>query len=60
MDIAVGDTILTRKKHPCGAQSFEDPLHRLRPRSDAAPCQDRKEHQKGDKARAGLDLPVHA
>ena len=21
--IAVGDTILTRKKHPCGAQSFE-------------------------------------
>ena len=23
MDIAVGDTILTRKKHPCGAQSFE-------------------------------------
>ena len=23
MDIAVGDTILTRKKHPCGAASFE-------------------------------------
>ena len=23
MDIAVGDTILTRKKHPCGASSFE-------------------------------------
>lgn len=23
MDIAVGDIILTRKKHPCGAQSFE-------------------------------------
>ena len=23
MDIAVGDTILTRKKHPCGATSFE-------------------------------------
>ena len=22
-DIAVGDTILTRKKHPCGASSFE-------------------------------------
>ena len=23
MDIAVGDTIQTRKKHPCGASSFE-------------------------------------
>ena len=23
MDIAVGDTILTRKQHPCGASSFE-------------------------------------
>ena len=23
MDIAVGDTILTRKQHPCGAASFE-------------------------------------
>ena len=23
MDIAVGDTILTRKKHPCGVSSFE-------------------------------------
>ena len=23
MDVAVGDTILTRKKHPCGASSFE-------------------------------------
>ena len=23
LDIAVGDTILTRKKHPCGASSFE-------------------------------------
>ena len=23
MDIAVGDIILTRKKHPCGAASFE-------------------------------------
>ena len=23
MDIAVGDTILTRKRHPCGASSFE-------------------------------------
>ena len=23
MDIAVVDTILTRKKHPCGAASFE-------------------------------------
>ena len=23
VDIAVGDTILTRKKHPCGASSFE-------------------------------------
>ena len=23
MDIAVGDTILTRKKHPCGASSFK-------------------------------------
>ncbi len=23
MDIAVGDTIQTRKKHPCGAASFE-------------------------------------
>ena len=23
MDIAVGDTILTRKKHTCGASSFE-------------------------------------
>ena len=23
MDIAVGDTILTRTKHPCGASSFE-------------------------------------
>ena len=23
MDIAVGDTILTRKKHPCGASRFE-------------------------------------
>ena len=22
MDIAVGDTILTRKKHPCGAASI--------------------------------------
>ena len=22
MDIAVGDTILTRKKHPCGADTF--------------------------------------
>ena len=49
MDIAVGDTILTRKKHPCGATSFEvlrvggygfyDPLHRLRTRGHAAPRQ---------------------
>ena len=23
MDIAVGDTFFTRKKHPCGASSFE-------------------------------------
>ena len=23
MDISVGDTIYTRKKHPCGAASFE-------------------------------------
>ena len=23
MDIAVGDTILTRKQHPCGAARFE-------------------------------------
>lgn len=23
IDIAVGDTILTRKQHPCGASSFE-------------------------------------
>ena len=23
MDIAVGDTILTRKKHPCGSARFE-------------------------------------
>ena len=23
IDTAVGDTILTRKKHPCGASSFE-------------------------------------
>ena len=23
MDLAVGDTILTRKQHPCGAASFE-------------------------------------
>ena len=39
MDIAVGDIIQTRKKHPCGAASFEvlrggdgfpHPLHRLR------------------------------
>ena len=49
MDIAVGDTILTRKKHPCGAASFEvlaarghgfqDPLHGLWPRGHAAPRQ---------------------
>ena len=32
MDIAVGDTILTRKKHPCGASSFEVlRVHGLRP-----------------------------
>ena len=66
MDIAVGDTILTRKKHPCGAQSFEvlrvgmDFKIRLRSLSFDAPGQDVKDHQKGDKARAGLDLPVHA
>ena len=30
MDIAVGDTILTRKKHPCGAASFEVLLPRAK------------------------------
>ena len=45
MDIAVGDTILTRKKHPCGASSFEvlrvgmDFKIRLRTRGHAAPRQ---------------------
>ena len=61
MDIAVGDTILTRKQHPCGAASFEvlrvgfqDPLHGLWPRGHAAPGEDREEHQKGHQTGPGI------
>ena len=62
MDIAVGDIIQTRKKHPCGASSFEvlrvgmDFRIRctgLRPRGHAAPGEDRKKHQKGHQTRPG-------
>ena len=63
MDIAVGDTILTRKQHPCGAASFEvlrvgmDFKIRctgLWPRGHAAPGEDREEHQKGHQTGPGI------
>ena len=61
MDIAVGDTILTRKQHPvrssklrgaAGGHGFQDPLHGLWPRGHAAPGEDREEHRKRSSNRA--------
>ena len=63
MDIAVGDTILTRKQHPlrssklrgaAGGHGFQDPLHGLWPRGHAAPGEDREEHQKGHQTGPGI------
>ena len=63
MDIAVGDTILTRKQHPCGAASFEV----LRVGMDfkirctgcgrevmLPPGEDREERQKGHQTGPGI------
>ena len=58
MDIAVGDTILTRKQHPCGAASFEvlrvGMDFKIRCTGCGREVMLREEHQKGHQTGPGI------